>query len=60
MVDEDGNTYMPTEDSLVIFNASKKSPDYGKSDKVGDDGYILSGYTDENMLNLKEVKQDYL
>ena len=54
VVDEDGK-----EDSLVIFNASKKSPDYGKSDKVGDDGYILSGYTDENMLNLKEVKQDY-
>ena len=50
---------LPTADSLVIFNASNKSPDYGESDKVGDDGYVLSGYTDENMLNLKEVKNNY-
>ena len=50
---------LPTADSLVIFNASTKSPDYVGSDKADDDGYILSGYTDENMLNLKEVKTNY-
>ena len=54
-----GDGDLPTADSLVIFNASIKTPGYDGSANAGDDGYILSGYTDENMLNLKEVKTDY-
>ena len=59
------NTYtdtegkLPTADSLVIFNASTLTPDYGDGAESGADGYIPSGYTDENMLNLKEVKTSY-
>ena len=59
------NTYTDTEgmlpaaNSLVIFNASTVTPDYGNGEDSGDDGYILSAVTDENMLNLNEVRTSY-